>query len=65
MGKEQGKSENENHIEERKTYLLKDIPGDMWDRFAIRARRDKLNIKEAMYLLVSQYADEYIELVRE
>lgn len=47
-----------------KTYLLKDIDESIWDKFAIRARTLRMNIKETMNILVTQFANGDIDLRR-
>ncbi len=44
-----------------KSYLLENIEESVWDKFSMRARDLRLNIKEAMHLLVIQFGNGDIE----
>ncbi len=59
-----GKQDEEKNDPRLKTYLLKDIEETVWDKFAIRARGMRMNIKEAMSILVTQFANGDIEFKR-
>lgn len=64
MNDKRKKNEQKKEDPELKMYLLKDIEGSVWDKFAVRARGLRLNIKEAMQILVTQFANGDIEFKR-
>ena len=37
-------------------YPLKNIPGDLWRRFRLQAKRDKLSLRAILLRLIDEYS---------